>query len=398
MNKKNIADLAIFGGTPVFDEKLHVGRPNIGNQERLFERLHDILDRKWLTNDGIYVKEFERKVAELIGVKHCIAVSSGTSGLEVAIRALGLRGEVIVPSFTFVATVHALQWLGIRPVFCDVDRASHDIDPKNVEKLITSNTTGIMGVHLWGRPCEVQRLEEIAHKNNVKLLFDAAHAFGASCKGQMIGNFGNAEVFSFHATKFLNCLEGGAIATNDDELASKIRLMKNFGFSGYDNVISVGTNAKLDEFSAAMGLTGLESMDEFIAINQRNYKQYEKESASLPGITLTKYDEREKTNYQYIVFEIDHRATKLTRDQLVNILHAENVLVKRYYYPGCHRCEPYQSDVSYSGLKMPNTEYLTQSLMNLPTGTAIGGEQINTICQIIRFAIQHGEEIKKKVS
>src|SRR5215210_7977712 len=194
--------LAVLGGAPAFSEKLFVGRPNLGNKARLLEFVSDILESGWLTNNGSYLREFERRIAGLIGVKHCIAVCNATIGLEIAIRALDLQGEVIVPSFTFAATAHALQWQGITPIFCDVNPITHSLDPHDVERRITPRTTGIIGVHLWGNACNTESLELIARKHRLRLLFDAAHAFGCSREGRMIGNFGEAEVFSFHATKF----------------------------------------------------------------------------------------------------------------------------------------------------------------------------------------------------
>src|ERR1035441_9571296 len=258
--------------TPLkFPSPLHVGRPNQGNRQRLIERINDMLDRNWLTNNGPFVQEFEKRVAEFVGVKHCIAMCNATVALEIATRALGLKGEVIVPAFTFIATAHSLQWQEITPVFCDIDPRTHNLDPARVEELITPKTTGIIGVHLWGRPCDVEALTEIAQRRNLTLMFDAAHAFGCSYGGKMIGGFGLAEVFSFHATKFCQTFEGGAIVTDNDELATKIRLMKNFGFGGYDNVIYIGTNGKMTEICAAMGLTNLESLEDFVAANRRNY-------------------------------------------------------------------------------------------------------------------------------
>ena len=272
---KSLSDLAIFGGEPAFLESLHVGRPNVGSRERLLARINDMLDRRWLSNNGPYVQEFEQRVADLVGVKHCIAMCNATVGLEIAIRAAGLTGEVIVPSFTFVATAHALQWQEITPVFCDIDPETHNLDPRRVEEMITPRTSGIIGVHVWGRPCDVDALAGIARRRNLRVLYDAAHAFGCSHRGRMIGGFGDAEVFSFHATKFFNTFEGGAVVTNDDDLAARMRLMKNFGFFGYDNVIYVGTNGKMTEVAAAMGLTGLESLADFVAVNHRNYKHYQ---------------------------------------------------------------------------------------------------------------------------
>lgn len=385
--------LAIFGGTPAFSEKLHVGRPNIGNRDRLMERINDMLDRKWLTNNGLFVQEFEKRIEEYIGVKHCIATCNATVALEITIRALGLTGEVIVPSFTFIATAHALQWQEITPVFCDIDPITHTIDPSCIEKMITPRTTGIIGVHVWGQACNVEALSNIAQQHNLKLMFDAAHAFGCSHQGKMIGNFGEVEVFSFHATKFMNAFEGGAIVTNNDDLAEKIRLMTNFGFAGKDQVIYIGTNGKMSEASAAMGLTSLESIDDFVEVNYRNYQCYKQELDSIPGISLLSYQETERCNYQYIVLEIDETLTDISRDNLMNILHAENIIARRYFYPGCHRMEPYCSYFPHAGLLLPKTEDLTQKVLLLPTGTAINISDIKRICQIIHFAIENASEI-----
>ena len=300
MFKQSPGELALFGGTPAFAEKLHVGRPNIGNREKLLARINDMLDRRWLTNDGPYVQEFEKKICELIGVRHCVAMCNATVALEIATRALELKGEVIVPSFTFIATAHALSWQEITPVFCDIDPKTHNLDPAKVEKMITPRTTGIIGVHVWGRACDIDGLAEVARRHKLKLMFDAAHAFGCSYKGRLLGAFGEAEVYSFHATKFLNAFEGGAVVTNNDELAKKMRLMKNFGFAGYDNVIYPGTNGKMPEPSGAMGLTGLESLDDFIAVNRKNYELYQAELAGIPGVSMLTYDTREKNNFQYL--------------------------------------------------------------------------------------------------
>ena len=395
--KVRIEDLALFGGEPAFTTTLHVGRPNIGNRERLIERINGILDRRWLTNRGPLVREFEQKVADMLGVKHCIAMCNGTIALEIAIRACGLSGEVIVPSFTFIATAHALQWQEITPIFCDIDPQTHNIDVKQIERLITPRTTGIIGVHVWGRPCNLDELTEIADQYHLKLLFDAAHAFGCSYKGRMIGNFGDAEVFSFHATKFFNTFEGGAVTTNNDELAAKIKLMKNFGFAGLDNVIYIGTNGKMPETSAAMGLTMLESMDEIIQINRQNYYTYREGLAGLKGVKLLSYDEGEHCNYHYIVLEIDEAETQIGRDLLVEILHAENVRARRYFYPGCHRMEPYRSYFPNAGLILPETEKLTERVIQLPTGMAVDKSDITQICKMIRYIIEHGLEIREKI-
>lgn len=396
MSKLKITDLAIYGGSPAFKEKLHVGRPNIGDKDKLFARINDLLDRRWLTNNGPFVSEFESKISQITQVKHCIVMSNATIALEIAIRALGLKGEVIVPSFTFIATAHALQWQEITPVFCDIDPFTHTIDPRRVEELITPRTTGIIGVHLWGRGCDVEALEEIAKRRNLKLLFDAAHAFACSRNGKMIGNFGDAEVFSFHATKFFNSFEGGAVLTNNDDLARKIRLMKNFGFVDYDEVSYVGTNGKMSEISAAMGLTGLESLNEFIAVNRENYMNYKNELLDIPGIKLVVYDESEQCNFQYIVLEIDELIAGISRDEVIQILRAENILARKYFYPGCHKMEPYISYFPHAHLLLQQTEKLAMRVLSLPTGTAVSGKEITMICQIIRFLVVHSTEIRQQ--
>jgi dTDP-4-amino-4,6-dideoxygalactose transaminase len=396
--KHSLDELAVFGGAPAFDEKLHVGRPNIGDREQLLTRINDILDSRWLSNGGPYEQELERRIADYVGVEHCVAMCNATVALEIAIRALGMSGEVIVPSFTFIATAHALQWQEITPVFCDVDPQTHMLDPDKVERMITPRTTGIIGVNLWGQACNIEALSDIARRWGLKLLFDSAHAFGSSYKGRMIGGFGDAEVFSFHATKFLNSLEGGAVVTNDAALIEKIRLMKNFGFTYYDRTGFIGTNGKMNEISAAMGLTNLESMDEFIAVNRRNYNLYREELAELGGVALKAYDGDEKYNYQYVVLEIEESKTGATRDQLLEVLHAENVLARRYFYPGCHRMEPYRSYFPHAGLLLPETEKLTNRVLCLPTGTGVSESQIVDICQIIRFTVENGAEVSRRMS
>jgi dTDP-4-amino-4,6-dideoxygalactose transaminase len=390
-------ELAVFSGVPTFAEPLHVGRPNVPDRTAFMKRVEDILDRRWLSNAGKYVQEFESRVAARVGVRHCIAVCNGTVALEIAARALGMKGEVIVPSFTFVATAHALQWLGIQPVFADVDAQTHCISPASVEKLVTDRTSGIIGVHVWGRPCDVHELGEIAARRGLRLLYDASHAFGCSSAGRMLGRFGDAEVFSFHATKFVNCLEGGAIVTDNDELAARMRLMKNFGFAGYDRVVCLGTNGKMDEVSAAAGITGLENMGDLVAVNRANYDRYAEELRGLAGLTLTRYNAQESNNFQYVVVEVSDDECPLTRDELVEVLWAENVRARKYFYPGCHRMEPYQSQETSTPVPLPVTESLASRVFQLPTGTVVDPATVGRICRIIRSALEQDVRVRCKL-
>ncbi len=392
-NSQPTLALAILGGSPAFSELLHVGRPNIGNRDVLLRRIGEIIDRRWLSNNGPMVQEFEQHVAQFLGVKHCVAMCNGTVALEIAIRALELQGEVIVPSYTFIATAHALQWQEITPVFADIDPATHNLDPVAVERMITPRTTGIIGVHLWGRPAPIDALQEIAQRHRLQLMFDASHAFGCTHGGRFIGQFGRCEVFSFHATKFFNTFEGGAVMTNDDELAKKMRLMKNFGFSGYDNVIYPGTNGKMTEVCAAMGLTGLESLDEFVAVNKRNYHAYRDALRDVPGLSLIRYDESEKCNYQYIIVEVAPDFP-ITRDEIVRVLQAENVLARKYFWPGCHNMHPYRDYYPHAGLLLPSTNTVAGRVIVLPTGTAVEPTAIQTIAQIIRCAAANAPRVR----
>lgn len=376
-------DLAINGAPPAFEEPLHVGRPNIGSREEFLKYVGDILDRRWLSNNGPLVQEFERRVAEHHGVKHCVAMCNGTVALEIAIRALGMEGEVIVPSYTFIATAHALHWQAITPVFADIDPGTHTLDPNAVRSMITPRTTGIIGVHLWGRGASADELQAIADERGLKLMFDAAHAFGCSYKGRMIGNFGACEVLSFHATKFFNTFEGGAVVTNDDALAEAMRLMRNFGFAGMDNVVHPGTNGKMIEVAAAMGLVNLDAIDDVIDANRRNYHAYREELSGLPGIALLAFDEDERNNYQYVVLEVGEDCP-VSRDEIVQALHAENVLARKYFWPGCHQMMPYRELFPHAGLLLPNTQKVAERVIVLPTGTTLGGEEIQFIGAVLR--------------
>ncbi|TMH49164.1 MAG: aminotransferase class I/II-fold pyridoxal phosphate-dependent enzyme [Betaproteobacteria bacterium] len=379
---RSAADLAINGAPPMFAEPIHVGRPNIGDHKRFLQRASNILDSGWLSNNGPIAQEFEQRIASFLGVKHCVAMCNGTIALEIATRALELKGEVIVPSYTFIATAHALQWQEITPIFADIDPATHNLDPAAVWRMITPRTTGIIGVHLWGRASPVKELEAIAREHNLRLMFDASHGFGCSLNGELLGGFGECEVFSFHATKVFNTFEGGAVVTNNDTLAEKMRLMRNFGFSGYDNVIYPGTNGKMSEIAAAMGLTNLEDLDDFVAINRRNYQCYRDAIASIPGLSMLEYDESERNNYQYVVVEVAPYFP-IARDRIVEILHAENVLARKYFWPGCHNMEPYRSYYPHAELVLPNTKRVSDRVVVLPTGSALQGDAIRGIVSIL---------------
>jgi dTDP-4-amino-4,6-dideoxygalactose transaminase len=390
--KRKVADLALFGGAPAFDRDLHVGAPNAGGLERFRELVAAALGRRWLTNRGPLVQALEGRLGEMLGVDHVVAVVNATVGIDVLGRALGLRGEVIVPAYTFVATAHALRWQGLRPVFCDVEPARHGIDPRVAAELVGPATGAILPVHLWGEPCETDALEALARRHGIPVAYDAAHAFGCAHRGRMIGGFGAAEVFSFHATKFFNTFEGGAITTSDAALARELRLLINFGFAGYDEVVRLGTNGKMHEISAAMGLANLVTMDDVVAGNLANYLRYQTALAEIPGLRLLPHGREDKRNHQYVVVEVDAERARVSRDVIADVLWAERVLARRYFRPGLHRMEPYRTEGARSS-PLPVTERLAETVLVLPTGPAVGADDVDGVADLLGFTVAHGEEI-----
>lgn len=365
---------------------MHVGRPNLGDREMFHRLVDEMFDNRWFTNDGRFVQRLEHRLSESLGVNHVVLVNNGTTGLQIAGHALDLTGEIILPAFTFVATPHAFQWGGLKPVFCDVDPVTHCIDPNKIESLITDRTSAIVGVHLWGRPCQTAAIEEIADRHGLAVIYDAAHAFGSAHRERMIANFGRCEVFSFHATKFFHTFEGGAIATNDDELAHKIRLMKNFGFESMDRVVHLGINGKMPEVCAAMGLASLEQLDEVLFVNRQNYHVYRSQLADVPGIHLYSHVDPIATNFQYVVTEVDDDAA-VSRDELLKRLHDANIRARRYFFPACHRMEPYRSLYPEQIDALPVTDQLCRRVLVLPTGTSISPDDVQTVCAVIRSAL-----------
>ena len=391
-----VSGLAAFGGRPRSSRLLHVGRPNIPDRAAVLARVGAALDRRWLSNDGPLVSEFEELVADRLGVRHCVAVSNATMGLSLAARAIGLTGDVIVPAFTFVATAHALAWQGARPVFCDVRRDSHQLDPECVERAITDQTTGILAAHTWGRPSDVSGLTAVAQRNGIEIMFDAAPAFGATTGGAFVGGFGRAEVVSFHATKVVSAGEGGAVLTNDDEVAARVRTMRSFGFVDNDQVVALGTNAKLSELAAAMGISSIEHFERFRDTNQRNFSRYRQALSGVLGVRVIPYDTGQQCNYHNVVVEVDAERTGITRDLVLQMLSAENVLARRYFYPGCHRMEPYRSQRRPTPEDFPVTDLVASQVLSLPTGTDMGPRDVEMVCELVAGLVEHGDEISER--
>lgn len=387
--------LAIFGAVPRFSRELHVGAPNVVDRDAFLQRLQRIFDRNRLTNSGPEERELEETIARRAGVRHSVAVVNATSALQILCRALDWHGEVIVPSFTFVATAHAFAWLGVKPVFCDVHPETHNIDPRCVDDLITDRTAGILGVHLWGRPCDVQALQQIADRHHVDLVFDAAQAWGCSLGDTPIGRFGRAEVFSFHATKWVHGFEGGAITTDDSDLAERCAALKQFGFVGYDRTAMVGTNATMTEVAAAMALVSMDGETHILERNRANFDAYASALRDLPGVAMVQPDAGNRWHYHYVVLEIDDAVAPLSRDELQQVLWHERVLARRYFYPGCHRLEPYRSRPVQAPL--PVTEQLAHRTLALPTGLQMEPHEAAVVCDIIQAACADAPAVRRRV-
>ncbi len=365
-----------------FDRPLFVGAPNIGDRAAFDGYVEQIFTSHRLSNGGPLVLELEQRIAERLGVRHVVAVSNATLGLQIAAKALNLTGEVIVPSFTFIATANALAWIGIRPVFADIDPLTHCLDPASVRRAITPATSGVLGVHLWGRPAPIEQLQQVADEHGLSLFFDAAHAFGASHGGRMLGSFGRAEVFSFHATKFFNTFEGGAITTDDDDLAELMRGMRNFGICAEDQTNMLGVNAKMSEIGAAMGLVNLNMIDDVVAVNRANWQAYRDALARVPDVRLLTPSAEEANNYQYVVLEIEDGAPG-ARDQVLHALRERNVMARKYFAPGCHRMSPYLEQDPDAGHRLPGTEEVAARVLVLPTGTAVTPDVARAVVAII---------------
>lgn len=369
------------GGAP-----LHVGQLNMPAADAFREAFAGIFERRFYANHGPLEQRLDEALAERLGVRHAISMVNATAALMLALRALGRTGEVLVPAFTFPATVQAVVWAGMTPVFCDVDPDTHTLSAAGVASRIGPATAAILGVHVWGRGCDPVALEALARRRGVGLLFDSAHAIGCSAGSRLIGGFGDAEVFSFHATKILNGAEGGCVTTNDDGLAARLRTMRSF-HDGPGRLPDSGLprlNAKMSEAQAAMALLGLGDLDALIERNRRLYELYRRHLAGMPGIRFLDHAAGERSNYQFIVIELCPDEARLSRDALLEILRTGGILARRYFFPGLHRTPPFGDGTAAA---LPVTDRLCGTLIQLPSGQGMGAEEVEAVCAAIRRAL-----------
>ncbi len=392
-----LSHLARFGAPPLFTEQLHVAQLNLPPWERVQAAFEDILHRRYYANHGPLVRRFEEKLAEALGVAHVVCVTNGTVALMVLARALEISGEVIVPAFTFPATVQALAWAGLTPVFADVSPQTHMLTADQVTQRLSPRTAGVLGVHLWGQTCAPQALEKLAAAHNLALFFDACHAFGCTSGGRDIATFGQGAAFSFHATKIVNAMEGGGIATNDRDLAARLRSIRSFHAEESLAPVAVRMNAKMSEAQAAMGLLSLEDYSTNLETNRLCHLDYRAGLDSIAGVRMVVGDNAERNNYQYVVLEIDADEYGLDRDMLVELMQAENVICRRHFCPPAHRLPACKQYLTNADDTLPVAERLSRSLLQLPTGNSLPPNAVERICERLRWIGNNAALIRQKL-
>ena len=376
-----------------FCEPFPFMRPTLPELNQVISEYQSAYRNGVLTNAEL-VARLESAVAERLRVKHCVAVSSCTSGLMLVLRALGLQGEVILPSFTFFATGHATLWNGLKPVFANSDTDTWNISPADIEKKITKATSAILAVHLYGNPCDVTALEAIASRHNLKLIFDAAHAFGSEYRGIPIGSFGDAEVFSLSPTKLLVAGEGGLVTTSDAKLAAAVRAMRNYGDTGAYNPQWLGVNARMTEFNAALALSGLPLVDAKVRRRNSIARMYTAILSSLPGIGFQRVHPADTHPYKDYSIHVTPQILGLSREQLAEALRAENVQTKKYFHPPLHQQFLYSRFHDRDSNDLTQTEYIADGILSLPIYESLSDETVCAVGELIRQIVHSSCERK----
>ncbi len=385
---------AILGGRAMFSKPVPITKPTLPATYRLERRYKEIIKSRMITN-AYNVAELEKEISRYLKVKHAIALSSCTSGLMLIIKALELRGEIILPSFTFHATAHAVVWNGLKPVFADCDPETYNIDPCSVERLITSDTSAIIGVHIFGNPANIKALESITKKHNLKLIFDSAHGFGTSYQGNRIGGFGDAESFSLSPTKLLTAGEGGVVATNNDTLANKIWMGRNYGDPGTYNCEFSGLSARMSEFNALLGIESLRDLEENVIRRNKLAERYRTLLSGIPGINFQKIEKGNRSTFKDFSILIKESQFVLDRDMLAKALQVENIAVKKYFYPPVHEQKAFSLFISGRN-DLINTEQISKNSLSIPIYSDIPVETVEAICKAIYRIYLFRNEIANK--
>lgn len=360
--------------------QIQVTKSSMPKFEEYIEEIRELWDTHWLTNMGAKHKALESQLLDYLEVPNITLFTNGHLALECIIAALDLKGEVITTPFTFASTTHAIVRNGLKPVFCDINPVDYTIDVKKIEALITDKTSAIIPVHVYGNVCNVEEIQKIAKQYNLKVIYDAAHTFGVTVKGVGIGNFGDASMFSFHATKVFNTIEGGAVSYNDPSLKQILNDLKNFGITGPETVEYVGGNAKMNEFQAAMGICNLRHVDDEILRRKLVVERYNLNLVDIEGIRLPKEQDGVESNYAY--FPIVFEDFKKTRDEVFEELKTNNINARKYFYPIVNSFDCYNDD--YCPENTPVAKYIAERVLTLPLYSDLSHDDVDRICEIIK--------------
>lgn len=359
---------------------INVTRSSMPEFEEYCEEIRGLWDSRWLTNMGVKHKQFQANLIDYLGVSHIDLFSNGHMALEMAIQAMGLTGEVITSPFTFASTTHAIVRNGLTPVFCDIDANTYTIDVNKIEALITDKTCAIVPVHVYGNICDVEAIDRIAKKHNLKVIYDAAHAFAVKYNGVGVGNFGDASMFSFHATKVFHSIEGGAVCFHNDDYGLDLYRLKNFGIRGPETVDAVGANAKMNEFSAAMGICNLRHLDVEIAKRKAVVERYRERLSGIDGIKLNAVQENVQSNYAY--FPVVFDGYKYTRDEICEKLKKHDIVARKYFYPITNAFDCYK-DKHDAKAETPVAYDISFKVVTLPLYADLSLDDVDKICDII---------------
>lgn len=368
------------------NKPIFVTQPHLPPLEEFQEYLRQIWDSKILTNRGPFHEQLEKSLCDYLGVKYISLFANGTLAIMTALQALRITGEVITTPYSFVATTHALWWNNIKPVFVDIEPVTCNLHPEKIESVITPQTTAIMPVHVYGNPCNVHRIKEIADTYGLKVIYDACHTFGVTVNNEPVLNFGDLSVMSFHATKVFNTFEGGAIVCHDEAMKKRIDFLKNFGFAGETTVVAPGINAKMNEVQAAMGLLQLKYIDQAIAKRKQLSEQYREQLKDIPGISFMHDLPGVKHCYSYFPVFVDEDIYGQSRDALYDELKQHNIYGRRYFYPLISQFSAYRNLESALPGKLPVAETITEKVICLPLYPELNDKWIDTITDLIKTA------------
>lgn len=363
--------------------QITVTSPLLPDLNEFNQLLQQIWDRKWITNNGEFHKQLEKELADYLGVPYLSLFTNGTLPLITALQALRVTGEVITTPYSFVATTHSLWWNGIKPVFVDIDSKTGNLDPDKIEAAITPRTTAIMPVHVYGTPCDTRRIQEIADTYGLKVIYDAAHAFGVKVDGKSVLAAGDMSTLSFHATKVYNTIEGGALVVKDEQTKKRIDYLKNFGFANEVTVVGPGINSKMDEVRAAYGLLNLRQVDQCIEARRRVSEAYRQALKDVPGIAMLDLMPNVHHNYSYFPIFIDEKEYGMTRDALYFKMKEQDVLGRRYFYPLISEFSTYRGLESANPENLPVAHRFANMVICLPMHHALSNEDVERVIDIV---------------